>query len=81
MNRHGVRLTVRKHFGDEWAGYVQVGGYYAFDDKSFDYTAAAGVEYYLSEAAMIYAEVRYDSNGQNSSGGVVEANLGALVTF
>lgn len=80
-NRHGVRLTVRKHFGDEWAGYVQVGGYYAFDDKSFDYTAAAGVEYYLSEAAMIYAEVRYDSNGQNSSGGVVEANLGALVTF
>lgn len=80
-NRHGVRLTVKKHFGDDWAGYVQVGGYYAFDDKSLDYTAAAGVEYYLSEAAMIYAEIRYDSNGRTSSAGVLEANLGALVTF
>ncbi len=80
-NRHGIRLTVKKHFGDDWAGFVQVGGYYAFDDKSFDYTAAAGVEYYLSEAAMIYAELRYDSNGRSTSGGILEANLGALVTF
>ena len=80
-NRHGIRLTVKKHFGDEWAGYVQLGGYYAFDDKSLDYTLAAGMEYYLSEAAMIYAELRYDSNGYTSGGGVMEANLGALVTF
>ena len=80
-NRHGLRLTVRKHFNDQWSGYVQLGGYYAFEDKSLDYTAAAGVEYYLSEAAMIYAEIRYDSNGRTSSTGVVEANLGALVSF
>lgn len=80
-NRHGIRLTVRKHFNDQWAGFVQVGGYYAFEEKSLDYTAAAGVEYYLSEAAMIYAEIRYDSNGRTSSSGVVEANLGALVSF
>lgn len=80
-NRHGVRLTVKKHFNDNLAGFVQVGGYYAFDDKSLDYTLAAGMEYYLSEAAMIYAELRYDSNGRSTSGGVVEANLGALVTF
>lgn len=80
-NRHGIRLTVKKHFGRDWSGFAQVGGYYAFDDKSLDYTAAAGVEYYLSDDALIYAELRYDSNGRSTSGGVVEANLGALVTF
>jgi len=80
-NRHGIRLTVKKHFGADWSGFVQVGGYYAFDDKSLDYTASAGLEYYLSDDALIYAELRYDSNGRSTSGGVIEANLGALVTF
>ena len=80
-NRQGVRLTIRKRIGDDWTVYAQVGGYYAFDDKRFDYTAAAGVEYYLSDDALIYAEVRYDSNGRTTSAGVLGANIGALVSF
>jgi len=80
-NRHGIRLTVKKQFNQDWSGFMQIGGYYAFDDKSLDYTLAAGVEHYLSDDALIYAELRYDSNGTTSSGGVVEANIGALVTF
>lgn len=82
-NRHGLRLTVRKNFDDRWSGYVQAGSYYAFDDETLEYILAAGMEYYLSDSAMIYAEVRYDSNGRaaNTGSGVFEANLGALVNF
>lgn len=82
-NRHGLQVTVRKHFADKWSAYAQAGAYYAFDDKSFEYTAAAGMEYYLSDTAMIYAEVRYDSNGRaaNTGEGVIEANVGTLISF
>lgn len=82
-NRHGVRMTVRRHFAENWAGFIQVGGYYAFDDKTFEYTASAGVEYYLSDDIMLYAEMRYDSNGSalNTGSGVWEANLGGSVSF
>jgi hypothetical protein len=82
-NRHGLRLTIRKHINGRWSGYLQAGGYYAFDDETLEYVLAAGMEYYISESAMLYAEVRYDSNGRaaNTGSGVFEANLGALVNF
>ena len=82
-SRHGLRITVRKNFNDHWSGYVQAGSYYAFDDETLEYVLAAGMEYYLSDSAMIYAEVRYDSNGRaaNTGSGVFEAHLGALVNF
>ncbi|MCB1208719.1 MAG: hypothetical protein KDK97_05310, partial [Verrucomicrobiales bacterium] len=82
-NRHGVRMTVRKHFGDRWAAYVQGRVYYAADDKSVEYAASVGAEYYLSQSALIYAELRYDSNGRalGTGSGVVEANVGGMLLF
>ncbi len=82
-NRHGVRMTLRKHFGDRWAAYVQGNVYYAVDEKSVEYAASIGAEYYLSQSALIYAELRYDSSGRalGTGGGVVEANLGGMLLF
>jgi tetratricopeptide (TPR) repeat protein len=82
-NRHGLRLTLRKQINDQWSGYIQAGGYYAFDDETVEFMLAAGMEYYISDSAMLYAEVRYDSSGRaaNTGSGVFEANLGALVNF
>lgn len=82
-NRHGLRMTVRKRFGDRWAAYVQGRVYYAADDKSMEYAASVGAEYYLSQSALIYAELRYDSNGRalGTGSGVVEANVGGMLMF
>jgi len=82
-HRHGMELTLRKHLNLQWNVYVQAGTYYELDQRSFEYTAAAGIEYWLSDNAMLYAEVRYDSSGRASSEdqAIVEASLGAEITF
>ncbi len=80
-NRHGLRLTVRKNLDEKWAAFAQIGSYYDFVESSLDYTAAAGVEYYLSDDALLYAELRYDSNGRTSSEGIWEANVGGMMSF
>ena len=82
-HRHGLRMTIRKRLNDQWAGYIQAGVYYAVDDATLEHTAAAGAQYYLSEDALLYAELRYDSNGRalNTGNGVWEANIGGLVNF
>lgn len=80
-NRQGIRFTLRKRIGDDWTVYAQAGVYYAFDDKRFDYTLAAGIEYYISDDALVYAEVRFDSNARTTSAGVLGANIGALISF
>ena len=80
-NRQGIRFTLRKRIGDDWTVYAQAGVYYAFDDKRFDYTMAAGMEYYISDDALLYAEVRFDSNARTTSAGVLGANIGALISF
>lgn len=83
-NRHGVQLTLRKRLDLDWNVYAEAGVYRNFVSESWEYTFAAGVEYWLSDSTMLYAEVRYDSNGVGSSDegqGVWEASLGAEVTF
>jgi tetratricopeptide (TPR) repeat protein len=82
-NRHGVMLKVRKHFGENVAAYLHVGGYYAFDESSPGFTLAGGVEYWISDDTLLYAELRYDSSGRGASTGgeVLEANIGGMMTF
>ncbi len=81
-NRHGIVLRARKNF-DRLAVSAHIGGYYAIDDHGPGWTAGAAVEYWLSETAMIYAELSYDSAGKGASsdGGVWEAVIGGQVTF
>lgn len=83
-NRHGFQITLRKRLDLSWDIYAQAGVYRDFIAESWEYTFAAGVEYWMNDSTMLYAEVRYDSNGIGSSDegtGVWEASLGAEVTF
>lgn len=83
-NRHGVLISLRKRLDLNWNVYAEAGAYRDFISESWEYTFAAGVEYWLSDSAMLYAEVRYDSNGVGSSDdgqGVWEGTIGAEVTF
>lgn len=83
-NRHGVVISLRKRLDLNWNVYAEAGAYRDFISESWEYTFAAGVEYWLSDNAMLYAEVRYDSNGVGSSDdgqGVWEGTIGAEVTF
>ena len=83
VNRHGFEVTVRKHIRPTLTVFAQAGPYFDFVDHSWNYTAAAGLEYWLSDSSMLFAEIRYDSEGRgaNSGSGVWEANLGAQMTF
>jgi tetratricopeptide (TPR) repeat protein len=80
-NRHGAVVTVRKRLDLDWSVYAEAGVYRDFIGKSWEYTVAAGVEYWLSDSSMLYAEIRYDSNGVASDQGVWDASLGAEITF
>jgi len=82
-HRHGIELTVRKHLNLQWNVFAQVGTYYELEQQSLEYTAAAGVEYWLSDSAMLYAEIRYDSAGRGVNAGqpIIEASLGAEISF
>ncbi|MFZ4764067.1 MAG: hypothetical protein ACOYMN_03865, partial [Roseimicrobium sp.] len=83
-NRHGVQITLRKRLDLDWNVYAQAGVYRDFIGDSWEYTFAAGLEYWMNDSTMLYAEVRYDSNGVGSADsgqGVWEASLGAEVTF
>lgn len=82
-NRHGVVLKARKHFENHLALSGSIGAYYAFDDEAIGFTGSVAAEYWLSESAMIYAELRYDTNGKgaSSNGGVWEANIGGQMSF
>jgi len=82
-NRHGIMLKVRKHFGQNVSAYLHVGGYYAFDEGSPGFTVATGVEYWISDDTLLYAELRYDSSGRGAGTGgeVWEANIGGMMTF
>jgi hypothetical protein len=80
-NRHGVIVSMRKRLGFDWNVYAEVGGYRDFVASSWEYFVAAGVEYWLSDHAMLYFQLRYDSNGVASAEGVWDASLGAALTF
>jgi hypothetical protein len=80
-NRHGLMISLRKRIDLDWNVYAEAGAYRDFVDQSWEYTFAAGIEYWMSDSAMLYMELRYDSNGVSSDQGVWEATLGAELTF
>lgn len=83
INRQGVQLTISKRVNDRLSVYAQGGPYYDVDDESVEFTVSAGVQYWISDDAMLYAEIRYDSDGRGSGAGsgTVEGRLGAEVNF
>lgn len=82
-NRHGVQVSISKRLDTTWNAYVQGGVYRDFGDRAWEYTVAAGVEYWMSDRTMFYLEMRYDSDGLSGAedSGAVQATLGAEVTF
>lgn len=82
-HRQGLQLTVRGRLGDDVNFFTSVGGYYELEDKALNFMGAAGIEWYLSDSALLYAELRYDSSGRGASAaqGVWEASMGGKITF
>lgn len=83
VHRHGIVFGMRRRLGDDVNVYAQGGGYYDVDESEAGLTGLAGIEWYLSESALFYAELRYDSSGRGASadGGVWEAVIGGKITF
>ena len=83
VNRQGVHLTIRKKVNLNLEVFLQGGVYRDFTDRSWEFTVAAGLEYWLNDSTMLYAELRYDTNGLGANGGhgVWEATIGAEKTF
>jgi tetratricopeptide (TPR) repeat protein len=82
-HRHGVQVSMSKRLGTDWKLSAEAGTYYELSQESLEFSLAAGVEYWLSDSAMLYAELRYDTSGRAASAGeaVIEASLGAEVSF
>lgn len=82
-NRQGINLRISKHFGADLNTYAQIGTYYAIDDKSLEFLGSLGAEYWVTDNALIFGELRYDTSGTGGSSGtgVFEANLGGKINF
>ena len=82
-NRHGVTLAYRRIFRDSWRLNAQAGAFYAFDESSFQYMAALGVQHYFSDDLLIYLDLRFDSNSRSALGdtGAFAASVGMQKTF
>lgn len=82
-HREGLQVTLRKHIGQQTDVYVQGGFYYELDDKKLNGVGALGVEHYIGDSALLYAELRYDTSGRGGStgAGVWEANVGGKLSF
>lgn len=82
-NRHGIQVSINKRIDTAWNTYFQAGVYRDFADQAWEYTIAAGVEYWLNDHAMLYLDLRHDSDGMGaeSSDGAWQASLGAEVNF
>jgi hypothetical protein len=82
-HREGLQVTLRKHFGKETDVYLQAGFYYELDDRKLNGIGALGVQHYIGDSALLFAELRYDTSGRGGStgGGVWEANMGARISF
>jgi hypothetical protein len=81
-HQHGAELRISKNF-DNLSAYGSLGTYYAVDDSLVGFTAAAGLEYWLSANTMFYLDANLDTSGQaaNSSEIVYQANLGGMIKF
>jgi hypothetical protein len=81
-HRHGADIRISKNMTD-WSIYGSVGTYYSVDDKLAGFTAAAGVEYWMSENTMFYLDTRLDTSGQaaNTDQFVYETSLGGTMKF
>ena len=82
-NRHGIQFTLRKNLTDKLRLTTQAGTYYSFDESFIGYTVGVGTQYYISDDAFLFAELRYDSDsrGSSSQSGIFEANVGASISF
>ncbi len=82
-NRHGAQITISKRLDTSWNAYVQGSVFRDFDDRAWEYTLAAGLEYWMNDHTMFYLEMRYDSDGMGTGqdDGAWQATLGAEVTF
>ncbi len=77
------RSASAKRIDTTWSTYFQAGVYRDFADEAWEYTVAAGVEYWLNDHAMLYLDLRHDSDGlgADSKDGAWQASLGAEVNF
>lgn len=83
VNRQALFIGVRKRLNDDVNVYAQAGPYYDVDESDVGFSGLAGIEWYLGESALLYAELRYDSSGKGASAsqGVWEAVMGGKITF
>ena len=83
VNRQGVQLTLRKKVSLNLDVFLQGGIYRDFTDRSWEFAFAAGLQYWVSDSTLLYAELRYDTNGLGANGGhgVWEATVGGEMTF
>ena len=83
VNRQALFIGVRKRLNDDVNVYAQAGPYYDVDESDAGFSGMAGIEWYLGESALLYAELRYDSSGKGASAsqGVWEAVMGGKITF
>ena len=82
-NRHGLTMAYRRNFSDSWRLSAEAGAFYAFDESSFQYMAALGVQHYFSDELLAYLDLRFDSNSRTALGdtGAFGATVGMQKTF
>lgn len=81
--RHGLQLALRKNIRNQLRLEGVAGSYYAFDEHTLEFMAGLTVQYYLSDDALLFAELRYNSDSRSAGGnsGALEANVGASISF
>jgi hypothetical protein len=83
INRHGLVLTAKKHFGARWTAFLYGGAAYEFESDRAEALAGAGVTAWLTENATLVFSFDYASSGNalNAGHDVLTGSMRVRVTF
>ncbi len=83
FHRHGVQLTLTKHFNDRLTATMSGGVSYDFEQKDTVLRAGAGLSYRVNDRVHLNAGAEYESSGRagNSDDSVITATAGVTIQF
>lgn len=83
LHQHGIAVRARMPVGSSMMAHAELGANYRFDDDQFTYSAAGGLEWWISEFTRLTADAAYYTSGLagNAGSGSFEGRVGVSSSF
>lgn len=83
LHKHGIAVRASQSVSENMMAHIALGVDYRFDDKQLTYSAAGGLEWWVSQYTRLTSDVAYYTSGLagNAGSGYVEGRVGVNSTF